>query len=169
MSRSGGFDRRTMSSGTTEAQQDPRVDRFLALSAALTGFNRVELQGTGMTSAYLSAIGELVPEAIVERLLDRAEGPVDEVLADGELGPVARSVILLWYTGAWTPPPDDGHPAGGAAALEERRVVSGDAYVAGLQWVAAGAHPVGARQQGFGAWAVPPEPPWTPERARAGA
>jgi hypothetical protein len=62
------------------------------------------------------------------------------VLADPTLGPVARDLIVLWYCGSW-----------------RGEVVSPEAYVAGLQWVAAGAHPIGARPQGFGAWSLSPE------------
>ena len=35
-------------------------------------------------------------------------------------------------------------------------VVSADAYQAGLAWGLAGAHPQGARQPGYGSWALPP-------------
>jgi hypothetical protein len=140
---------------------DARTDRFLALSAGLTGFNRVELLGTGMADAYLRTLEEILPTGILDALLERAplDGPgsLAELLADGDLGPVARNLILLWYSGAWTPLPDEWRAAHGTSPLDVHRVVTPEAYVAGLQWTVAGAHPVGARQQGFGAWAMPPE------------
>jgi hypothetical protein len=36
-------------------------------------------------------------------------------------------------------------------------VVSGAAYLAGLEWVAIGSHPPGGLQQGFGAWSLAPQ------------
>jgi hypothetical protein len=133
-------------------------DAFLAVSAGLTGFNRVELLGTGMADSYLRTLEEILPAGMLDDLQARADGPVDELLADPALGPVARNLILMWYCGTWTPLPDEWRAAHGESPLDVHRVVAPDAYVAGLQWVAAGAHPVGARQQGFGAWAVPPDP-----------
>ena len=115
-----------------------RAEQFLALSSVLTGFNRVELLGTGMADAYLRAVEDGVPGDVLDRLL--ASGDDAAIMGDEALAPAARDIIVLWYTGAW-----------------QHTVVSGDAYVAGLQWVAAGAHPAGARAQGYGAWAVPPD------------
>jgi hypothetical protein len=132
-------------------------DEFLALSVGLTGFNRVELLATGMADTYLRTLEEVLPAGMLDSLLERGEGSVDELLADADLGPVARNLILLWYRGTWTPLPDEWRAAHGASPLDVNRVVTPDAYVAGLQWAAASAHPVGARAQGFGAWAVPPE------------
>lgn len=104
-----------------------RTREFLEVSARLTGFSPVELQGTGMVDVYLQTVEEA--------------GVLDELLAAGEpSGDAARDVILLWYCGTW-----------------RGQTVSADAYIAGLQWAAAGAHPVGGRAQGYGAWAVPPE------------
>jgi hypothetical protein len=83
------------------------------------------------------------------------------ILGDQRLGTVARTIILLWYSGTWTALPDAWHDAYGAAPSDVNRdvtrVVSAQSYQAGLQWAAAGAHPAGARAQGFGAWALPPE------------
>ena len=138
-----------------------RTDRFLSLSAGLTGFNRVELLGTGMTHAYLRTLEEVLPTGMLDALLERAPldatGSLAELLAHGDLGPVARNLILLWYGGTWTPLPDEWRAVHGTSPLDVRRVVTPEAYVAGLQWAVAAAHPVGARQQGFGAWAMPPE------------
>jgi len=43
--------------------------------------------------------------------------------------------------------------------LDEAQVVSPQTYRGGLVWIAAGTHPQGAHQQGFGAWALPPTVP----------
>jgi len=146
-----------------------RLDSFIETSALLTGFTPVTLLGTGMAESYLRAIDAAVPAGVVDELLDAfgrlpggagreaAAGPA--ILGDAKLGPMARNLILLWYRGTWTSLPDAWRSAYGASPLDTDRVVSPEAYQAGLQWVAAGAHPAGARQQGFGAWAARPGTP----------
>lgn len=144
-----------------------RSERFLELSGLLTGFGRVQLLGTGMTDGYLRAQEAVLPAGMLDELLaayerlpagaDREAAVASEILGDPKLGPVARNLILLWYCGTWTALPDAWRAAYGISPLDTNRVVSAEAYQAGLQWVVAGAHPAGARQQGYGAWAVAPE------------
>jgi hypothetical protein len=141
-----------------------RPDQFVEMSALLTGFGRVQLHGTGMADSYLRAIDAVLPEGVLDELLDAfgrlpegagLEAAVrSEILGDPKLGPVARNVILMWYCGAWMALPDTWRSAYGVSPLDTDHVVSAEAYQAGLQWDAAGAHPAGARQQGYGAWAV---------------
>jgi hypothetical protein len=137
------------------------------LSADLTGFGRVQLLGSGMADEYLSELSSVLPEGVLEELLsayrklpegsERAAALGDAILGDAKLGPVARNVILLWYRGAWNQLPDDWRSAHGATPKDTNHVVSAASYLAGLQWVLAGGHPVGARQQGYGAWAAAPD------------
>jgi hypothetical protein len=151
-----------MSSGATDRSQ-----QFLELSALLTGFGRVQLLGTGVADDYLRTLEETLPADVLGALFaayerlpagDQREAAVStEILDDPKLGPVARNLIILWYCGGWTALPEDWRKTYGASPLDTDRVISAESYVAGLQWVAAGAHPVGARQQGFGAWAVAPD------------
>jgi hypothetical protein len=146
---------------------EERTDQFLEMSAVLTGFGRVQLLGTGLTDSYLHAIDALLPEGVLDELLDtfgrlpagseREAAVAAAVLGDPKLGPVARNVILMWYCGTWTALPDAWRSAYCTSPPDTNHVVSADAYQAGLQWVAAGAHPAAARQQGYGAWAVAPE------------
>jgi len=142
-----------------------REERFVALGAALTGIGPVSLAGTGQVAIYLGALDRLLPTGLVDDMLDRfdlapeeadAAAAVEVILADPRLGPVARSLILLWYRGGWTQLPADWRAEYGASPLDDSRVISGDAYRAGLQWVVAGAHASGANAQGFGAWARRP-------------
>ena len=77
-----------------------RLESFIELSEALTGFSRVQLLGTGMAEEYLRAVEEAVPAPVLEELL--AAGDAVTILEDAKLGPVARNVILLWYCGTWT-------------------------------------------------------------------
>jgi hypothetical protein len=142
-------------------------EAFLDLSELLTGFDRAQLLGTGVAGDYLRTLEEVLPGGVLANLLEasgrlpagdqRDAAVTSEILDDPELGPVARNLILLWYCGTWTALPEDWRQVHGTSPLDTDRVVSPETYVAGLQWVAAGAHPVGARQQGFGAWALAPD------------
>ncbi len=143
-----------------------RGRRFLELSVLLTGFGRVQLTGTGMAGAYLRALDEVLPAGVLDELLaalGRVPAGADDeaaaaaILADPKLGPVARNIIIMWYCGTWTQLPQEWRTAYGTSPLDSTRVISAEAYQSGLQWVAAGAHPAGARPQGFGAWSLPPE------------
>lgn len=128
-------------------------DDFMGLSVALTGFNRVELEGTGVGDQYF---GKAVAEAgasTMDELLAAwrkaaRSGSPDEgvrrlILSSPSLGPLARNVIKMWYLGVW----EDG---------SNEIPVSAEAYTQGLVWDAIGAHTQGAKQQGFGAWALEP-------------
>lgn len=146
---------------------EERADQFLEMSAFLTGFGRVQLLGPGLADRYLHAIDAVLPEGMLDELLatfgrlpagaDREAALGSVILGDPKLGPVARNIILMWYCGTWTALPDAWRSAHGTSPRDTDRVLSADAYQAGLQWAAARAHPAAARQQGYGAWAVAPE------------
>ena len=120
-----------------------------------------------MADAYLSTMDDVLPEGVLDDLLgaferlpdgeEREDSVARDICSDPTLGPVARNLILLWYCGTWAALPEDWRNAHGASPFDTDRVVSAEAYQAGLQWVAAGAHPMGARPPGFGAWALAPE------------
>jgi hypothetical protein len=143
------------------------TDRFIRLSAVLTGFGGIELLGSGVVDEYVRTLDAILPAGLLDELLAASEGlprgddleraVTSRILGDPKMGPVARNVILLWYCGTWTALPDAWRAAYGASLLDTNHVVSAEAYKAGLQWVAAGAHPAGAQQQGFGAWYLAPE------------
>lgn len=109
-------------------------EAFLAVSARLTGYGRADLMATGCAQAHWTLLrAEAAPDAMAA------------LLAGGDdAGPLAKALIRLWYLGLWT----------GADGRE--RVASPRAYREALVWDAIGAHPMGAKQQGFGAWAMPP-------------
>jgi len=149
------------------------LDDFLDLSGFLTGFQRTELEGTGMAKAYhdelLSIVGEpLAGEllGLVRGILERQAGPgvipqpeaaiEREILASPTWGPVARNVIQLWYLGQWSQLPQAWRNVHGATPPDTDRVISAAAYQEGLLWGDAGTHPPGAKQPGFGSWALPP-------------
>lgn len=130
----------------------PDMDLFLSLSVDLTGFSKVELQGTGLSELYLKEVVSRVGEDVVSDLFgvwvditeaDPEERPAlirDRILSIETLGDTARNIIILWYLGQWS----------------SEAVVSAEAYKQGLVWGAVGAHPQGAKQQGFGVWSLDP-------------
>jgi len=151
---------------------DTTEERFIAVSAALTGFDAVELTGTGMTALYLETIEQWVGPTIAAELFAFGTDPLPDdyvvrtrILADPRLGPVARNVIELWYNATWSPLPVAWYQANAAAIpnlpdlanLPAAYIVSPEAYVESLVWTAANTHPMGAKQPGFGTWADPPK------------
>ena len=47
---------------------DKRLDHFVGLSAALTGFGRLQLLGTGVAAQYLGKLDDAMPGAADELL-----------------------------------------------------------------------------------------------------
>src|ERR1043165_1851108 len=95
-----------------ESLRIEREERFVAVSAALTGFDRVELLGTGVAALYLATLDKWVGADIAGDLLRfGTDPPPDErtvragILSDAKLGPVARNLMALWYNGTWSPLP----------------------------------------------------------------
>lgn len=147
------------------------LGQFLAVSEALTGYDRAELEATGLVEVYFDTLTGILGGAVVGDLLTawgavvcEASGDEDAMLAgfktrvldDPKLGPVARNLTVLWYLGQWNQMPGDWRSTQGASARDLTHVVSAAAYREGLVWNAIGAHPMGAKQQGYGAWALPP-------------
>jgi len=146
------------------------LDAFCSLSAALSGFDDVELRATGVGETYLAwllrVFGDVMAELLgVWRTIeaddppDRREAALREkVLADPTLGPLARAVLVLWYTATWRPLSADWSAAHGKHPGGDEGFVFGTAYPEGLMWRAAvGAHPAAAKPTGFGSWALAPE------------
>ncbi len=144
------------------------LDDFLTLSSALTGYRTAELVGTGMAETYLDAVTAIVGESFAARLwtvgsdvVHRAGHDLTAQLAlrlldDPDLGPPARNLIVLWYTGQWMQLPAAWRDRHGATPLDVDRILSADSYTAGLMWDAIGAHPQGAKAPGFATWVAAP-------------
>ena len=138
------------------------VNFFVALSAALTGFSAFELYGTGQVLTYYHIIKEHLATSGIEQTLDsivngfhlsqttaQNEQYLEKTLGSCEYASAfIRSVIKLWYLGQWYNP----------TKPDETYIPSAQSYSNGLVWIAIDAHPQGAKQQGFAAWAVPPQP-----------
>ena len=148
------------------------LEQFVRLSVILTGFDEAELHGTGMMSTYYAAIPNIIGEAMFGRLLSRwaniyvrgagdetllEELVTSELLEDETLGPVARNLAALWYLGMWNQLPGEWRNVHGARAGDTTYILSPQSYRAGLVWKAIYSHPPGAKQPGYGSWALPPE------------
>lgn len=143
---------------------------FVDLSFALSGFNRVELWGTGMLQTYYDQVNLIIGEREMGKLLGvssviiPAGGEITaeieetiehEILGDSRYGPVARNIIRLWYLGSWAQLPRAWRDVYGATSYDTDHIVSAQAYQESLVWTAGLTHPMGAKQQGFGTWAKP--------------
>jgi hypothetical protein len=143
-----------------------QLSTFLRISACLTGFELVELQGTGLSEKYLSVVTQATPAdtlvqffAEAERILQAGEGnpaAIEPMIAanlfpQSCFGGLAQNIVFMWYSGQWQPTVDAPN-----VDLETVRNISPDAYVQGLVWTAAETHPPGAKQPGYGSWAKPP-------------
>jgi hypothetical protein len=138
---------------------------FLGLSVELTGFDEVELVGTGATEIYRHFLTEVfydvLPELLaawraIAHLPDREAAVRRDILADPKLGPFARAVIVLWYTANWFQLPAAWSEAYGKHPDDVNRTF-GAAYPEGLVWKTANIHPSGAKPTGFGTWTFPPK------------
>ena len=159
-----------VAAGVAGSKDPSSVGAFLRLSEILTGFNSIELLRTGMVEPYYDELTAVIGAREVGALLAAAEavdataGSDDEVdtrmqseiLDDERFGPVARNIITMWYLGNWVQLPREWRNRFGAMSLDFDRVVSAKAYREGLVWPAAGTHPMGAKQPGFGSWSEPP-------------
>lgn len=146
-----------------------RLANFAALSAVVTGFQSsvvsptldpIDLKQLYLDTADAQAGAPLVDQLIAQFLSlagQPAQAIADALLATASASPeppalLARSLVKMWYLGAWYPavPASDPSSASG-------NVLSANAYVGGLAWKAAQAHPMGYSQFSFGYWSsVPP-------------
>jgi hypothetical protein len=154
-----------------------RLARFLNLSAELTAFSVFQLRGTGQAEAYLAAVEGVIGVSMLTELLDahsaipsvnncdeqaierRLQQLRQQIFGQEKLGAIARNIIKLWYIGTWCELPADWNDRYGPLTQNADFVVSPSSYVEGLLWPAIGAHPEGAKAQGFGSWAQAPNIP----------
>jgi hypothetical protein len=148
------------------------AEQFLALSALLTGFERVDLQGTGLTEEYyrqlVGVIGKeicdelcLLSSRLIEELHDDEEklnaAIRRQILASAKFGPVARNIIQMWYLGSWIQMPQGWRSEFGTSPNDVTRVISAEGYIQSLVYSVMGTHPPAAKQPGFGSWSQPPD------------
>jgi len=137
---------------------------FVRISAQLTGFEEVELQGTGLVDLYYktvitknSASDLSLFFAEAAAILRETAGNEAQTIAqiqsrlipDSCYNSLAKNIILMWYTGQWFTGTVSPSTINGTQ-------ISGESYVQGLMWTAGEAHPPGAKQPGYGSWAAAP-------------
>lgn len=126
---------------------------FLKLSSAITGFSRVDLEGTGVAEEYWKTLVEEASQSTTDALLaawnevekssnSQESSLREKIFNNADLRPTAQSLLKMWYTGQW-----------GDTATS---TVSSESYKQGLVWKTINAHPAGAKQPGFGTWSFPP-------------
>jgi hypothetical protein len=145
------------------------LEQFLSLSVHLAGFDRAELEGTGLVQEYYQQVVGVIGETNANELWGIARNlsgyTGDELdiairrnlLSNPKFGPIARNIIQLWYWGSWIELPDTWrHQYGTNPQQYQTRFTSPTAYQEGLIWKAMHTHPQGAKQPGFGSWSRPP-------------
>ena len=146
------------------------TDLFLDLSAGFTGFSEAELQGTGLVGTYYNVVNTIIDSNIIGEIfleyqslhgnqINNTQPEYQSLLEDPKTGPVIKNIVTLWYLGQWNQMPLEWRNEFGASALDRDHIISARSYKQGLVWTAMGAHPMGAKQQGFGAWSLPPPKP----------
>ncbi|MFL9862290.1 hypothetical protein PQR72_42355 [Paraburkholderia madseniana] len=135
-----------------------RLSIFLKGSSRILEFSSITLLGTGIGSTlcdfFIERLGQERFDAWSERLAALPpSGPekaqkVTALLADLTDGPPTRNLIYAWYTGTWTAIP--------GVLNDTTQVISSRAYQEALVWPLIGAHPGGAKQQGWDSWSRPP-------------
>ncbi len=141
----------------------PHLALFLKISAWLTGFEEVELQGTGMVATYYATLtSNNTPEnadfffAEVAAIFTRTDcepEATNAAIATGLMpnscyNNMAKQIILMWYTGQWFADP--------SSTSASSNTINAQSYIQALMWPAADTHPPGAKQPGYGSWAKPP-------------
>lgn len=122
-------------------------ETFLSISIHLTGFNEMELLGTGMLDTYFNVVMNKNSHkdvttffATVDKILAAPEDQIIDMIAE-ELMPQAyfsgmtQNIIIMWYMGSWM-----------------NTIINPTSYTQGLIWKAADTHPPGAKQPGFASW-----------------
>jgi hypothetical protein len=153
-----------------DANSAQDMSDFVALSAALTG-----IMGTKLAPAadpidikrdYFKWLSERQPAAF-EKLMNIArenrnapQAIIDKVQSDPESKFLGRSVVLMWYLGAWYDPDDLKMLAEPPPSPPEtsHQVISAKAYTQGWVWRVAQAHPMGSSDMQFGYWQRKPNP-----------
>ncbi len=135
-------------------------EHFLDFSAAVTGFSKFKLQGTGQVSLYFDTIRGVIGDEMFAELLQTFCGDsknVDKIMASLKLGPIARNIIKLWYIATWEQLPLVWQEKFGATLNDGTFIASPYAYTEGLLWPVIGVNPPAAKAPGYATWSEPPK------------
>lgn len=152
---------------STEDAGDARGP-FLEVSECLTGFSRVELLATGMARDYEAALRKVYGDDVVAQLLREVravikkagddEAKLEKLMTarvfndDTMLCAPAKNLVQMWYLGTYT----DYTNMTPIVIFKPTTVVSAEAYRQSLVLRDNGSHPMGAKQPGYGSWALGP-------------
>ena len=87
---------------------------------------------------------------------DRPAAIISKVQASDDTKYLARSIVLMWYLGAWYAPEDLQNSNRNSDAELKFSVISASAYTQGWALSVAQAHPMGFSRFQFGYWSRPP-------------
>jgi hypothetical protein len=166
------------------------MDAFAQLSAALTGIDKNKLSPfvdpVDIKREYFNWVNEREPAAFenllriakentggqpdsAQAILAKVPAGDDATLTQSEIEAkyLARSIVLMWYLGAWYDPhklrpkvipSTPGAPESDASPLDFE-VISPKAYTQAWALRVAQAHPMGFSEMQFGYWARKPDTP----------
>jgi hypothetical protein len=132
-----------------------QVNIFLDISVRLTGFNELELLGTGMLQTYFNVMMNKNNMAVVESFLAESEKILEKnkndekalnnailnnLMPDSLYSGLAKNIITMWYMGSWV-----------------NEIISPQSYVQGMIWGVAETHPPAAKQPGYASWSMAPQ------------
>ena len=147
---------------------------FITLSSALTGIAATKLapgsDPIDVKRDYFKWLSDKQP-AVFEKVLNIVRENrsasnlpqviVDKVQADPDSKFLARSIVLMWYLGAWYDPEHLkalAEPSASPPPEVSHKVISAKAYTQGWVWRVAQAHPMGSSDMQFGYWQHKPNP-----------
>jgi len=137
------------------------LEKFVAVSVALTGFSEAELESTGLVRTYFEEVALTVGRSIRRGFLEEVADDPTEALTSPRWLALGQNLIRMWYVGQWKAMPGDwakerfgeevvkGYNEFGR---DSDRIVSPTGYQEGLVWRAIGVNPPGAKQPGFASW-----------------
>lgn len=157
----------TQTAAQTTAADDADRALFIALSAALTGIAKDRLS-PAVDPVQINR--EYFKQAKTDPAFDglmqiiRAESNPDvaagKVLfnSDPNIMYLGRSIILMWYLGAWYEPKKlkDFNSSPPKPPYSPDKIISPAAYTQGWTWRVAQAHPMGYSELLFGYWSKKP-------------
>jgi hypothetical protein len=164
----------------------PDINTFVDLSVTLTQFDKkliapfadkinlkqqyldrlVKEMGAEKVNALFqeyNRLKALTPQTL-DSVCDALINPASTSGLAGDFSFMAKSILKMWYLGAWFPPESAVAPKKVAAtergapstSPKAYQVISADAYVRGFAWRAMQAHPMGYSDFTFGYWAEEP-------------
>ena len=137
------------------------IDIFIDISVYLTGFDKVDLLGTGMAEAYYNALDDkyanqpglfesffkIANSILTENETNSINTQITDKLLDTKFKDLSNNIISVWYMGALLDT---------SLGFANYHNISAQSYVQGLIWSTADAHPPGAKQPGYGSWNLDP-------------